>query len=162
MGECPCCSKIEQEKCCGPLIKGDKQAPTAEALMRSRYTAYATAEVGYIQRTIHPKNRHDFDEEAARKWSEQSEWLGLEILDTSAGKDGDSEGVVEFIARYKQDEEEQEHHEVAQFSRENGKWYFVDGRVIGRDPYVRQQPKIGRNAPCPCGSGKKFKKCCGK
>ena len=52
--------------------------------------------------------------------------------------------------------------EDAFFRREDGRWYYVDGNVHGQDPYRRETPKIGRNEPCPCGSGKKYKKCCGK
>ena len=55
-----------------------------------------------------------------------------------------------------------EHHEIAEFRREDGKWVFFDGELVPQAPYVRKEAKIGRNDPCPCGSGKKYKKCCGK
>ena len=162
MTECPCCSGMESESCCQPYLLGEKKAPTAEALMRSRYTAYATGRIDYIRDTTHPRNRAEFEEESAKKWSSDSEWLGLEIISTEAGEEGDAEGEVEFVATYEQEGEEVEHHEIAQFKRDKGNWYFVDGKFVGPETFVREQPKIGRNEPCPCGSGKKYKKCCGR
>ena len=160
--ECPCGSGLESEACCGPLLRGEKRASTAEVLMRSRYTAYATGRIDYIRDTTHPKNRNEFEEESAQKWSKDSEWVGLEIISTKDGKEGDTQGEVEFVANYVQDDEEVEHHEVAQFKREKDTWYFTDGKFVGPETYVREQPKVGRNEPCPCGSGKKYKKCCGR
>ncbi len=162
MTNCPCCSGIEFENCCAPILDGKIDAPTAEALMRSRYTAYAKGHFEHIRRTLHPKNQDNFDEDAAREWSEESEWQGLEIVSTKAGGKDDTEGVVEFIAKYVRDDEQEEHQEIADFKQVNGKWYFVNGKLVGKEPYIRQQPKVGRNEPCICGSGKKYKKCCGK
>jgi SEC-C motif-containing protein len=152
---------MEFEACCEPLLRGEKKASTAEALMRSRYTAYATGRIDYIRDTTHPKNRDEFEEESAKKWSKDSEWGELEIVSTKNGEQGDTEGEVEFLATYTQDDEEIEHHEVAQFKREKDTWYFTDGKFVGPETFVREQPKVGRNEPCPCGSGKKYKKCCG-
>ena len=136
-------------------------APTAEALMRARYSAYATANIDFIERTIHSSARADFNRESALKWAEQSKWHGLEILNVIDGKEDDGEGSVEFIATYSQNDEKIEHHELATFRKEAGTWTFVDGRMLNK-PFRRDQPKIGRNDPCPCGSGKKYKKCCGQ
>ncbi len=160
--ECPCCSGLEFEACCGPLLRGEKSASTAEAMMRSRYTAYASGRIDYVRDTTHPKNRAEFEEESAQKWSKDSDWVGLEIISTKDGVEGDTQGEVEFVATYVQDDEEVEHHEVAQFKREKDNWYFTDGKFVGPETYVREQPKVGRNEPCPCGSGKKYKKCCGR
>ena len=55
-----------------------------------------------------------------------------------------------------------EHHEHAYFKKLDGEWKFIDGEIESGVPYVREEPKIGRNDPCPCGSGKKYKKCCGR
>jgi SEC-C motif domain protein len=160
MSNCPCCSELEYEKCCAPYIAKEKNAPTAEALMRARYTAYVEGEIDYVRATTFLANHEDFDEDGARKWSRDADWQGLEIVSTIAGGKDDNKGTVEFVARYLQDGEEAEHHEISQFKRENGKWYFVDGKFVGAATYVRTEPKVGRNDPCPCGSGKKFKKCC--
>ena len=53
-----------------------------------------------------------------------------------------------------------EHHERAEFEKIKGEWRFIDGRIIGPEPIRREEPRIGRNDPCPCGSGLKYKKCC--
>lgn len=162
MAKCPCTSGKEFESCCEPYIKGDEKAPTAEALMRSRYSAYATGAVDYINKTNDPKTSDQFDDASAKKWSENSEWTGLDVLSTEEGTEKDTKGVVEFIAHYKDKESgtEVNHHEIGTFRKEKGQWLFVDGRVVGLDPIVNEEPKIGRNDPCPCGSGKKHKKCC--
>jgi SEC-C motif-containing protein len=129
--------------------------------MRSRYSAYALTEVRHIVQTTHPDHRDSLDEQGIRAWSTGAEWLGLEVLATSRGGPGDADGEVEFIARYVEKGETKEYHERAQFENVDGVWYFTDGSLVRPGQYVRPAPKIGRNAPCPCGSGKKHKKCCG-
>jgi SEC-C motif-containing protein len=129
--------------------------------MRARYSAYATANIDFIERTIHSSARAEFDRESARKWAEGSQWHGLEILNVIDGKEDDAEGKVEFIATYSQKDEQIKHHEAATFRKEAETWTFVDGHILNQ-PFRRDQPKIGRNDPCPCGSGKKYKKCCGQ
>jgi SEC-C motif domain protein len=71
------------------------------------------------------------------------------------------EGTVEFVASYSRNDETVEHHEMAVFRKEGEAWTFVDGRILNQ-PFRREQPKISRNALCPCGSGRKYKKCCGQ
>ena len=162
MEHCPCGSGAAYLSCCEPYIAGNKDPFSAESLMRSRYTAYAKHRLSYIEETTHPRSREKYDRESTREWAIGSEWLGLSVLSTDGGQLGDREGKVEFIARYRSKGEEVEHHEHALFRRENGKWYFVDGKVQGDAPIERDSAKVGRNDPCPCGSGKKYKKCCGK
>lgn len=128
--------------------------------MRSRYTAYAKQKIEYLRDSTAPEVRKDFDEDNAREWASGSEWLGLEIVSTEGGTPTDTEGKVEFIARYKTGDNELDHHEYAEFRREGGRWLFVDGKLEEPEPITREAPKVGRNDPCPCGSGKKFKKCC--
>ena len=162
MGNCPCGSEIDYSECCNPLIHENKPALTAEALMRSRYTAFTEAAVDYIRATTHPDHRAQFDSNAIRDWAENSQWQGLEILNTTAGMEADETGEVEFIATYTQKGIETKHHENSQFRKKDGRWFFYDGEMVKPKPVTRENPKIGRNAPCPCGSGKKYKKCCGK
>lgn len=161
MTQCPCGSNKSFSECCEPYLNGVSSPPTAEALMRARYSAYATANIDFVERTIHSSARADFNRESALKWAEQSQWHSLEIRNVIDGKEEDASGSVEFIASYSQKDEEIEHHELAAFRKEAGAWTFVDGRIL-RQPFHREQPKIGRNDPCPCGSGKKYKKCCGQ
>jgi SEC-C motif-containing protein len=161
MESCPCGSALSYSDCCEPFILGDKPAPTAEAMMRSRYTAYNRCEVDYIVRTTHPQQRKQDSENDIRQWAQKSVWHELNILHVDGGSAEDTEGTVEFIAHYSENGERIDHHEVAQFKKENGAWFFWDGAPPKPKQFIRQAPKTGRNDPCPCGSGKKFKKCCG-
>lgn len=157
---CPCSSGKPLAECCGPILAGTP-APTAEALMRSRYAAYARGDIDHLRDSLHPSKRKRFDEKAAARWSAECEWTGLEVLDTAGGGETDERGEVEFTARFSHQGEPQELSERAVFTREDGRWYYVQGmqRKIGQE---QRAPKVGRNEPCPCGSGKKFKKCCGR
>jgi SEC-C motif-containing protein len=159
---CICGLGESTETCCGPIIKGERLAPTAEALMRSRYTAYVLGEVDYILGSLHPDHRADVDRDATAAWSKSADWKGLEIIATEGGGESDEKGVVEFKARFELNGAPQVHHERAHFEKQGSRWYFVDGDIVGQKPVVREGPRIGRNDPCHCGSGKKYKKCHGK
>ena len=161
MNDCPCGSGSPLAQCCDPYLSGRAAAPTAEALMRSRYAGYALGRLEYIENTFAPESRRDFDREAARKWSRDSQWKGLKIESTKDGGEKDSEGVVSFTALYSQDGKDYRHEEIASFRKEKGVWYFVDGKPPVPETYVKTGPDLGRNDPCHCGSGKKFKKCHG-
>jgi SEC-C motif-containing protein len=161
MDLCPCGSNIAYGACCSPVIKGERPAETAEQLMRSRYSAYVRKEVPYILASLHPDHRAGYDEKRSRAWAEGAEWHGIRILSTSKGGQADSEGQVEFTVSYTEKGLKQEHHELSSFKKEGGTWYFTDGKTMPK-PVSRAVPKTGRNEPCPCGSGKKFKKCCGQ
>jgi SEC-C motif-containing protein len=120
-----------------------------------------TKELGYILESLHPDQRSDYDERSTRAWAERATWHGLTILRTAAGGPDDEEGEVEFVAAYDERGERHNHHEVATFRRRDGVWYFENGAAPPVRQVVREAPKIGRNDPCPCGSGRKHKKCCG-
>jgi SEC-C motif-containing protein len=151
--------------------------PTAEALMRSRYVAYTRGDIDYIARTTAPESRAGFDAPSARAWSAEATWLGLQILATDKGGAGDIAGAVEFVATYRRNGDTIAHRELSRFRKtESGEWRFVDGDVRSlkapedrvhpapneKPPTFADRPqKVGRNDPCACGSGKKFKKCCG-
>ena len=158
---CPCGSDQPYRECCQPFIKGERNAPTAEKLMQSRYSAYVHAEMDYIHDTTHISQRDQFNREESEAWSKRADWHSLKIVRTEAGGPDDDRGVVEFVARYREKGKMCQHHEVAEFKKEGQKWYFLDGRSPGPVQAVRKRAKIGRNQPCPCGSGKKYKKCCG-
>ncbi len=161
MSQCPCGSGKALDACCGPHIDGTTPAPTAEALMRSRYTAYAINSLEYLKSTLIPEKLSEHDDDAIRSWAENSEWLGLTIMDTRKGTEDDDEGEVSFAAKFKQKNMIQEHREHSTFRKQDGKWYYVEGYMLP-PVTVRNETKIGRNEPCPCGSGKKYKKCCGR
>ncbi|MCG7934643.1 MAG: YchJ family protein [Candidatus Thiodiazotropha taylori] len=161
MAECYCGSGVDFDACCGPILEGKAEAETAEALMRARYCAFVVNNPEFLHQSLHPDHRHDHDVNATRRWAENSEWLKLEVVDSSAGSVDDEQGSVEFIATYKEQGMIRPHHEISRFIKQDGNWYFVDGELVAPQTEVRKQPKVGRNDPCPCGSGKKYKKCCG-
>ena len=159
--DCPCGTGRGYDKCCGPYLGGEAKPETAEQLMRARYTAHVVADVSYVGATQHPETADEYDEAATQTWAEKSEWLGLEIQNTSAGSSVDETGTVEFVAMYRDAEGTvRKHHELGTFKKLNNEWMFFDGEPASTEPYRRADPKAGRNDPCPCGSGKKFKKCC--
>jgi SEC-C motif-containing protein len=149
------------EAYCLPFIRGERRPETAVDLMASRYVAYTLGEIDYLVQTHAPDTRDSVDRVATEHWSRKAEWRGLDIVSTEAGGAGDERGEVEFIAFYAMDGAEQVHHERSTFQRIDGVWYFVDGKLVPKKPAQRTGDKIGRNDPCPCGSGKKHKKCCG-
>jgi SEC-C motif-containing protein len=159
---CPCGSKSDYQDCCQPIIKGQRAATTAEELMRARYTAYTQVEMEFLRTSVHPDFRQDDDADGARDWAENSVWHGLEIISTRDGLEDDAVGEVEFVASYTYDGEDKQYHEVAAFRRSAGAWVFTSGRPGVKKPLVRTGPRTGRNDPCHCGSGQKFKRCCGR
>lgn len=161
MTACPCGSTRLLDECCDPIIGGSVPAPTAEALMRARYTAFVTRRIGaFLADTLAPEKRGDFDPREVEMSARDAEGLGFEVRAVSDGGAGDAGGTVEYVARFRIRGQVQAHHELASFRREDGRWLYVDGQVNPRGA-PRQASRVGRNDPCPCGSGRKFKKCCG-
>lgn len=154
---CLCGSGAPYEHCCQPYHEGSRIPETAERLMRSRFTAYARHDAAYLISTWDSTGRPqtiDFSKERAV-------WTRLEIIACKKGGKNDAKGLVEFKAFYELDGEQQVMHELSRFKKSGGRWYYLDGLVksIGKPNVSTDQ---GKNAPCPCGSGKKFKRCCGK
>jgi SEC-C motif domain protein len=152
MYPCLCGSGKLMPACCGPYLAG-ATAPTAEALMRSRYTAYATGRYDYIERTSAGPAATTFDRREAELSGLAIEWLGLEMGAREGGLVTDECGKVSFSFRIRQHGREALAKEVSLFRKIDGQWFYWD-RADGAKA-------IGRNDPCPCGSGKKYKKCCG-
>jgi SEC-C motif-containing protein len=117
--------------------------------------------VEFLGESLHPAHRKDYDPQATGRWARASTWLGLEIRSTELGGEGDQEGRVEFVATYREKGAVRHYHEISRFLKQDGVWYFVDGELQKPETQIRAVPKVGRNDPCPCGSGKKYKKCCG-
>ena len=161
MNECPCDSGYSFDRCCGPYLAGSDKPPTAEALMRARYTAHTQVDLDFIQRTHDPDTREEIDRELTERWARRAEWLGLEIRATEAGQAGDDVGAVEFVAHYRERGDRRQYHELARFRCVDGEWLYVDGEPPEPETVRRETPRVGRNEPCVCGSGRKYKKCCG-
>ncbi len=145
---CPCGSNNQYVECCEPFIRGEKKPKTPEELMRSRYSAYNKMHLDYIAQTMRGPAASDFDPNHAEHWSSQIKWLGLQVIRSES--DG-KQGTVEFIIHYSHNNNKDVMYEISEFICDNGTWFYIDGAT----------PKIGRNDTCPCGSKKKYKKCCG-
>lgn len=127
---CPCglnpnSPKIDYLQCCGQYIEQDLSAPTAEALMRSRYSAYVLRDEAYLLRTWHESTRPaqlGLEDDAVK-------WLKLEVLEKNQGSPMDEQGTVEFIASYQVQNKKQQIHEVSRFVKQNNQWFYVDGVI---------------------------------
>jgi SEC-C motif-containing protein len=158
MTNCPCGSGLGFEQCCAPLLAG-APATSPEALMRSRYTAFVKGNADYLRDSLAPEALEGYEHSETETLIKEGRWQGLEVRssdeDTAQGT-----GQVEFVARYTVRNQPFVHHELASFRKLDGRWLYVDG-VMNPRPQQRVVAKVGRNDPCPCGSGKKYKKCCG-
>jgi SEC-C motif-containing protein len=135
------------DDCCQTFHSGEKIPNTAEALMRSRYTTYALHDGAYLQATWDVTKRPesiDFSRETI-------EWLRLEITETKKGGSKDSKGLVAFKAYYIQKGEEYVMNEISRFTKQGGRWFYLDG-VIKSIGKVGLQTNLGKNAPCCCGA----------
>lgn len=169
MKACPCGSSKDYNQCCEPIHLDHSQAQTPEQLMRSRYSAHVKGLVNYVVDTYHPSCLAENERDAIAE-SVDSDWCGLEVI-SAEPSDNDNEGFVAFKAYFNQGGEQFCLQERSRFIRESGLWYYIDGTFIEQAPQEPQpdprltQPvqslKVGRNDPCICGSGKKYKKCCG-
>lgn len=143
---CICGLNEDFEVCCGAIISHKRSAKTPEELMRSRYSAYVKADARYLLLSSVKENQHPDEIEHIENFCAQVEWLKLDVLQAQ-------NDTVEFKAYYKDNEGVKLLHEKSNFIQEDGEWKYKDGELYNS--------KIERNEACPCGSGKKYKKCCG-
>lgn len=147
---CPCQSGEVYERCCGRFISHQTVAENAKLLMRSRFTAYAMNKVDYLNETWHSDYRPQ-----NLQLEDKVKWIKLDILEFS--QQGET-AVVEFEALLKVSDRVDALHEKSSFVFEQGRWLYTTGEMM--EP-TRKPWKPGRNMTCPCGSGLKFKRCCG-
>ncbi|HFA8524852.1 TPA: YchJ family protein [Neisseria gonorrhoeae] len=147
---CPCGSGTSYAGCCRPLHLRQILPPTAEALMRSRYGAYVLHLIDYIIATTVPEQQTFLDAAELMQWSREAEWLGLNVI--AHRNLGKQHAQVEFEAYFQDGGNRTVHHELSAFVKIAEQWYFIDPTV----------PLPTMKQPCICGSGKKFKACCGK
>ena len=124
---CPCGSNRPYLECCEPVISSKREAATCEELMRSRYTAFTTANGDYLMRSHHSETRRVKEVAHIKKWAASVQWMGLVILNTQNGEVKDETGYVEFRALFMEGGEMQQIHEKSLFKRENGRWVYVSG-----------------------------------
>lgn len=153
---CPCGSGLPFTECCQPCHQG-VPAKSAEALMRSRYSAFVVGDIDYIIRTTVPAQAVHLDRQALQNWADEMTWTGLTIKSHQA-KIGKRHAQVHFVASYAQEDGSiGEHDELSAFVQipQDGEpfWYFLDPTV---------PVSLSNKQPCLCGSGEKFKACCGK
>lgn len=147
---CPCGSKNDYTHCCGRYIETNELPEYPEQLMRSRYTAYVLNNTEYLLTTWHKHTHPD-----PFQLDSGIIWINLEIIDRQSNQLNNNEGWVEFVAKFNNNGCLQSLHERSRFLREDGRWFYVDGHI-----YQPPMKRVSRNAPCPCGSGKKLKHCC--
>ncbi len=157
---CLCGSGKHYTACCEPFILHKALPPTAEALMRSRFVAYAQKNEAYLLSSWDDNSKK---KPASIDFAKEGElsWTGLDIVQCKKGGEKDKKGIVEFKACYELDGEAHTLHEISRFIKKDNRWFYLDGLVksVAR---ANQQVNEGKNRPCPCGSGKKFKRCCGR
>lgn len=142
---CICSNEKNYDECCGLIISQQVKAKTPEELMRSRYSAYVKSNADYLLQSTLKENQYEEDAALIEEFSSQVEWLGLKILNAK-------DDTVEFKAYYRENKNIKVLHEKSTFVVEDGTWKYRDGELYNS--------KVERNEPCPCGSGKKYKKCC--
>ena len=158
---CPCGSNKNYSACCEPYLSGNALPSTPVELMRSRYTAYTKRYIDYIFATMRDSALKNSDREASRKWSKTSKWLGLEVFEHDQISDTDA--TVVFQVHFQQNNVKQQLNEKAVFKKYDNKWYYVGNIPLDIHQNIitpAVSDKVGRNESCPCGSGKKYKKCC--
>ena len=173
---CPCGSTLSYADCCAPLHVGQKFADTAAQLMRARYAAFVLQHVEYIVATTAPFQQPLLNTQAISDWAQQTDWAGLEVINHLA-KLGKRHAQVEFKAYFylpnasavhsagldlgaldnKGLDSKGAHHELSTFvnipTHGTSRWYFLDPTVV---------MSVTQKQPCPCGSGEKYKRCCGQ
>lgn len=148
--DCPCGSGKLYGKCCQPFHAADSLPATAEELMRSRYSAFCLKLTPYLFNSWHPAYRP----EAAEILSGNTQYVSLEILETNRGNPEDTTGTVTFIARFMEKDKLITMREKSSFIKKENTWLYTEGSN------KTHQEQIKANQHCPCGSGKKFKRCC--
>ncbi|MBS0287933.1 MAG: hypothetical protein JSR17_11590 [Proteobacteria bacterium] len=125
---CPCGLSLPYEQCCGKFIEGNDLPQTPEALMRSRYSAYTKANVGYIAKTMRGEPLADFDPQDTLAWLQQVQWEGLKVIQTKTKSE--KLGFVSFEARYNVNGEKQAICEKSEFHKIDNQWFYVGGKML--------------------------------
>ena len=161
---CLCGSGRPQKACCGPYLAGNKRPRTAEALMRSRYSAFCTGNIDYLMATHLTPESETSNRATLQQTIASTQWVNLIILSTQKGNAKNTTGLVEFVAAYrtgaaasllslsKLENNLEQLHERSHFVKKQGQWFYTEGDIL--PPYV---PKPGQ--PCWCGSKKKYRTC---
>ncbi|MBI3885740.1 MAG: YchJ family protein [Opitutae bacterium] len=153
---CPCGSGKTFGECCAPVHAGARVAATAEELMRARFTAHVAHDFKFLHDTHRPTAGTPY---VAEPGVPAMTWTKLVVHSHEGGGDG-AKAFVDFSAYGTEEGVEKVLHEKAEFLRIDGRWLYNREARLGLAPFKSAAPKVGRNEPCPCGSGKKYKHCC--
>lgn len=123
---CPCGNPQGYAQCCGPYISGEKIPPNAEALMRSRYTAYTQANIPYIQASMQGPASERYNPVESERWAKTAKWKRLKVMRAFPDDTDSDKAYVEFIAYYIWQGKPQKIEELSVFLRVKGKWFYVD------------------------------------
>lgn len=127
---CPCGSGNSYATCCGAIIEGRQAAPTAERLMRSRYTAFTLANGDYLMKSWDPQTRDLEEQVSLEQWARSVNWIKLQIFNTEAGTEEDETGTVSFRAWYREKGKLRQIAEKSFFQKINGTWIYVEGTLL--------------------------------
>ena len=123
---CPCGNSQKYAKCCGQYLSGRAYPTTAEALMRSRYSAYSQGDIAYIEATMRGRAAEGYDAVAAKQWATTAVWKGLTVVRAFPHPVDPTRAYVEFVAKFSLDGVLEEITEVSEFCFEDGRWYYTD------------------------------------
>ena len=132
---CPCGTQKHYTDCCQPYLDGLASAPTAEALMRSRYTAYSKNNLDYLIHTQHPTTRKKNDSTTLQQTFKTTHWVRLTVVKTQQGQPHHKRGIIEFIATHQEKSRNpnptlNQLHERSRFIQENKQWFYIDGDLL--------------------------------
>jgi len=153
---CPCGSGQLFEQCCEPILTRQRPAATAEQLMRARFTAHVAYDFRFLHESYRPTAGKPY---VAEEGEPTMKWTKL-VVHAHEAEVGSDKAFVDFSAYGTEEGVDKVLHEKAEFLRVNGEWLYNREARLGPAPYKSAAPKVGRNDPCPCGSGKKYKQCC--
>ncbi|NMM40253.1 YchJ family protein [Pseudoalteromonas arctica] len=148
---CLCGNQYSYQDCCQKLHLGTEQATTAEQLMRSRYVAYALKNAKYIYQTYAQEKQAENPVKEIADFANSCRFIKLAVINTEQQQ---SNAEVEFCVSYFYQSLFCQLHERSSFIKEDGQWRYLDGEI-----FPVADIKVSRNDECPCGSGKKYKKC---
>jgi SEC-C motif domain protein len=154
---CPCGSGKNFGNCCEQILNGQRPAADAEELMRARFTAHVIHDFRFVHDSHRPTAGKPYVDEVGEP---AMQWTKLIVHAHETSADQPDKAFVDFSAYGTEEGVEKVLHEKAEFLRIDGQWLYNREARLGPAPYKASAPKVGRNEPCPCGSGKKYKQCC--
>lgn len=149
--QCCCGSEKLLTECCHRVWQQGGDTVSAERVMRARYTAYVQGNIDFLRITTLPIQQSALNIAQITQWSQQTEWLGLQVISHQLATHSEQHAWVVFVVTCRENGRLYTHHEQSAFVRDGASWRFIDPNV---------SLKTERNQSCFCGSRAKFKRCC--